>query len=173
VKQQEESVRVSIATQIFRTPFEKTFFVNPKTGRPGGAQWTRSIVPVVTLFYDDLLSAKPNAAGVKPDGSVSGGKASLTFAFSPAFSDYRLILSGNLQFIYAFDRANLRRATFARESSLVKASLDYEFGLRSFEQGSGWVPSFGVAYTKGDDPLTGKLDQDDVVVAFKITYRSK
>jgi hypothetical protein len=176
-KQEEQSLRASFSTLLFRSSFEDvvawadsthTSVAGPKSG------WTHSLLPTVTVFYDDLIDAKLDAAGVEPDGHVLGAKVVLSAATSPAFSDYRLILSATLQGVFAFERSDRRKANFASDSTLIKLSADYELGQRSYYlPGPGWVPAIGISYTSGDDPLSGKLDQDFVMVGFKVTYRGE
>ncbi len=174
-KQRETSVRGQLALRFFMSGWENTFFYPDATHASlDGPSWTHSFSPVVTVFYDEILDAKANAAGVKPDGGVSGAKVVLSGAVSPKFTDYRLVLSAKIQFTEAFDRSTLRRAGFQKSATFARIGADYELGNRSFETASsGWVPAFGITYTKGDDPLSGKTDLDNVTAAFKITYRGK
>lgn len=175
LRQRERTLRPTFTIQPHREPWDRTFATVDSTHDTlVGPSWTRSIVPTLTVFYDDVLDAKLNGVGVEPDGGVLGSKVLLTMAFSPKFTDYHLVLAGSAQWISAFDRSDKRKADFATSSSLFTASATYEFGPRSFEMDStGWVPSLGVTYTSGDDPLAGKGDLHNVTVGFKITYRSK
>jgi hypothetical protein len=174
IRQRERSIRPAFTVQPFRSSWENTFaYSDSQHTQLVGPTWTHSILPVISLFYDDVLDAKLNGAGVESDGGVFGSKAILGVAFSPKVTNYRLIISGGVQLITAFNRSNRRKADFAASSTLSSASATYEFGPRSFEGGTGWVPSIGVTYTKGDDPLAGKKDIDNVTFGFKITYKSE
>ncbi|MBI1196931.1 MAG: hypothetical protein GC203_03635 [Phenylobacterium sp.] len=131
-----------------------------------------SFGPTLTLFSDQVVHAKVDAGGAKPKGNVTGASAGLALAVSPRLFAYRLILRGSVQQTEALERGDRRRAAFPRSSTLGSISIDYELGARSFEEGPAWVPSFGVSYTKGDDPLSGKLDQEQTVVGIKLTYKA-
>jgi len=174
-KQRETSLRGQLALRFFMSGWENTFFYPDATHASlDGPSWTHSFSPVVTVFHDEILDAKVSAAGVKPDGGVTGVKVALGGAVSPKFTDYRLVLSAKIQFTEAFDRSTLRRAGFQKSAKFAKIGVDYELGNRSFEaDSSGWVPAVGITYTKGDDPLSGKTDLDNVTVSFKATYRGK
>lgn len=167
-EQEEQSLRASASMLFFRSSFEDsiawsdashTRVVGPDSG------WTHSFLPTLTLFYDDVIDAKVNPAGVEPSGHVLGSKLVVSLATSPAFSDYRLILSANVQGVLALERSDRRKPAFARDSTLIKLSADYELVQRSYLSGRGWIPAIGISFTYGDDPLTGKLDQDFVMLA--------
>lgn len=174
VEQEERSLRASASTQFFYPSWERTYATKDGTHTElVHRAWTYSFLPVLGVFYDELLDAKTAPNGVKPDGHVAGAKAVISLAGSPKFTNYRMVLSTTFQEVYAFDRSSGREATFQRESWLVAASLDYELGKRSFfDEDHGWVPTVGVTYKRGDDPLSATLDQDSVMVAFKMTYRA-
>ncbi len=169
--QDETSLRAVIKFMPFHSKWENTFFVHPTTNEPEGAPVVYSFSPVISLFRDDIISSKVNSSGVRPDGTVSGVKLELGAAVSPRFTDYRATLRVSYQAITAFDRDPSRRALFERDSEFYKFSIDYDLGLRSFDERGGWVPSFGITYTKGDDPLLGRFDQDTSSVSFKVAYR--
>ncbi len=171
--QHETSLIGTVVLQPFMTDWETTFYV--EQGKVKGPVFAYSFSPVVTFFYDDVLSAKVNASGIRPDGSIFGAKADLNAALSPRFTDYRLVLKANGSFTYAAHRSALRVENFRRTSFVVKVSADYELGKRAFEKiedGGAITPALGVTYTKGDDPISGKLNQDNFLVAFKLTFKS-
>lgn len=173
-KQHETSLTGAFVLQPFLPDWENTFYV--EDGKVEGPAFTHSFSPVVTFFYDEILSAKVNASGIRPDGSVMGSKVDINTAFSPRFTDYRLVLKASGSWTYAAQRSVLRKENFKRSSTVFKLSADYELGKRAFEkvdEGGAFIPALGVTYTKGDDPISGKLDQDSFVVALKITFRSK
>lgn len=133
-----------------------------------GWSWT----PLVTLFVDDVFDAKVDENGVKGKGVVSGAVVELKGALNPALFDYRFTLSASITQTQAFQREDKRKANFAANSTLSKVSLDLALGHRAFENTTGWAPSFGVSYIKGDDPLSGKLDKANTFIGVKITYRT-
>ncbi len=174
LRQRERSIRPTFTVQPFRSNWEKTYAAAGQTNNALiGDGWTYSFLPTISLFYDEVLEAKLNAAGVEPSGGVLGSKVAFDMAVSPRFTDYRLVFASNVQYISAFDRSTKRKDGFAANSTLVTASITYQFGPRAFVETKGWVPSFGLTYKKGDDPLAGKKDLDNVSVGLKITYRSK
>lgn len=174
IQQRERTIRPTFTVQPFRSSWENTFaYSDSQHTQLVGPTWTHSVLPVISLFYDDVLDAKLNGVGVEPDGGVFGSKAVLGVAFSPRVTNYRLVISGGVQLITAFNRSDRRKTDFAASSTLSTVSVTYEFGPRSFEGGVGWVPSIGVTYTKGDDPLAGKKDIDNVTFGFKIAYKSE
>ncbi|WP_372782892.1 hypothetical protein [Phenylobacterium sp.] len=128
--------------------------------------------PLLTLFADDLVDAKAKN-GLKPKGVVSGAAASLNLTLSPKILDYRFVFRASVQQTEAFQRPASRKTGFAGDSTLTKVSLDYDFGLRSFDAGPGWSPSIGISYVKGDDPLHGKLNRQETVFGVKLSYKSK
>jgi len=169
--QDETSLRAMIKLMPFHDDWEDTFNINPETKALEGPPLAYSFSPVVTLFRDDIISSKVNANGIKPDGVVSGVKLEIGAAISPRFTKYRATLRASYQSINAFERDTSRRASFDRSSQLYKISLDYDLGVRSFDDSGGWVPAFGISYTKGDDPLLGRVDLESTSVNFKISYR--
>lgn len=171
-RQHETNLRGTIQIQPFRSDWEQTMYQDPETKRWSGLSY--SISPVVSLFYDHVLAAKINASGIRPEGSVYGARIEMNAAFAPGFLDYRAVVRGKVQLTQAFHRAELRREAFEKSAMLYKASLDYELGRRSFDtEGSKWIPAVGVSYTYGDDPLTGKNDQDSFFVGLKVSYKAK
>jgi hypothetical protein len=174
VRERERSLRPTFTIQPFRSGWESTFgFASAAHTELVGPSWTHSFLPVVAIFYDDVLDATLMGNGVEPSGGVFGAKTTLSVAVSPRFAQYRLVFASSLQEITAFSRAARRRKSFDSIDTLMTASVTYEFGPRSFEGGSGWVPSLGITYTHGDDPLAGKLDQDSVILGFKVSYRNE
>lgn len=173
-RQHETSVAGTVVIQPFiENEWENTFFI--VDDKIDGPLFTHSFAPLITFYYDEILSAKTNASGIRPDGSVMGTKLELKTAFSPRFTSYRLVLKASGGWTYAAIRNSLRKENFPKSSTQFKLSADYELGTRSFESVSGptLIPAIGITYTKGDDPLSGKLDQDNFVAAFKLTFRSK
>ncbi len=172
-RQHETSFTGTVVLQPFMSSWENTFFLNTD-GKPDGPAFLHSFAPVLTLFYDDVLSAKVNASGIKPNGSVAGTKLEVNTAFSPKFTDYRLLLKASGAWTYAAHRDALRIENFKRSTTMFKLSADYELGQRSFEniESDAWVPAIGVSYNIGDDPLSGKLDQENFTIAFKLTFRA-
>jgi hypothetical protein len=124
---------------------------------------------LLTPFADAVVDAKA-VDGVKPDGTVAGVAAHASLALSPKFRDYRLVFSASVQQTEAFIRSNSREQAFPSDSTLLKLSLDYDLGPRAFLKEKGWAPSIGVAYVKGDNPLAGKLDQEQTVFGVRLTY---
>jgi len=169
--QYERSVRAQVTVSPYHDMFETTAgFADSTHTSVIGPAWTHSFSPVLTLFHDEVIDAKVNASGVTPDGGVSGLKVVLGAATSPRFADYRIVLRGSVQHVKTFQRNAARRATFEARTDLFKLSADYEFGPRSFLGETGWAPSLGVTYTRGDDPLSGKRDVDTTVIGFKLKF---
>jgi hypothetical protein len=70
----------------------------------------------------------------------------------------------------AFSRSGPRKSAFPANAFLFTASVNYEFGVRSFEGRKGWSPSVGLTYNVGDDPLTGRKDTEDTTFVVKVAY---
>lgn len=172
-RQHETSLTGMVVLQPFMSSWENTFFLNTD-GEPDGPALLHSFAPVLTFFYDNVLSAKVNASGITPDGSVAGMKLELNTTFSPKFTDYRLLMKASGGWTYAAHRGALRAENFPRSTTMFKLSADYELGQRSFEyvESDAWVPAIGVSYNIGDDPLSGRLDQENFTIAFKLTFRA-
>jgi hypothetical protein len=131
-----------------------------------------SLGPDALFFIDDAFDAQANDAGEKPTGVVSGATFGVSGSASPSILNYGLVFRASVKQTEAFSRDSRRKASFGRNSTVWSASADYEIGKKYFE-GKGWIPSIGVTYTNGDDPLTADLGVSRVVVAFKLTYRGK
>lgn len=173
--QHERSVRLNVDLQPHLAAWEQTYDYVTVDGRAQTSDvWAYSFSPRAVVFYDEVTDAVVNDVGQRAEGSVSGVKWSVALAFSPPAFDHRFVVRASYQQITAFDVATAREATFEDNTSLFSASLDYEFGVRSFDNGGkpvGWSPSIGVSYSDGDDALAGRADKDDVTVAFRLTYR--
>ncbi|KQY84793.1 hypothetical protein [Brevundimonas sp. Root1423] len=171
--QHQRSYRLAADFQPYMTGWAGTYTLIPQSDGSvrTGNQWAYSFAPQVVLFHDEVTEAVLNTAGVEEDGAVSGAKLVLSFALSPPAFQHRLNMRASYQHMQAFHRSDAREAAFPSSSSLIKASIDYEFGARSWDAGGGWSPSIGVAYTSGEDPLDGRKDKDDVTVGVRLTYR--
>lgn len=173
VRSHEGSARLTWTVQPFHSVFEiAPAFVDGALSDESPAV-AYSFGPTLTVFSDQVVHAKVDEAGVKPEGNVTGASAGLALAVSPRLFAYRLVFRGSVQQTEALERANGRRAGFPRSSTLASASINIDLGARSFEKGPAWVPSIGISYTKGDDPLSGKLDQEQTVVGVKLAYRGQ
>lgn len=171
--QHQRSYRLAVDFQPYLTGWADTYTLISQpdgTIRTGG-QWAYSFAPQLVLFHDEVTDAVLNTAGVEEDGAVAGAKLLLSFAFSPPVFDHRLNVRASFQHMQALHRSDERAAAFPASTSLVKASIDYEFGARSWDAGGGWSPSVGIAYSSGEDPLDGRKDKDDVTVGLRLTYR--
>lgn len=173
--QHERSVRLNIDLQPHLAAWEQTYDYETIDGRARTSNvWAYSFSPRALVFYDEVTDAVFNDAGQRAEGGVAGVKWSVSLAVSPPLFDHRLLFRTSYQHISAFDVATARETTFDDSTSLFTASLDYEFGVRSFDNGGkpvGWSPSIGVTYSDGDDALAGRADKDDVTIAFRLTYR--
>lgn len=177
--QRETSLRGAVAIEAWRMTdsgefqSQTTFSQDPATGKLNGDTLIYSVAPIMTVFHDQVVDAKPNAAGMRATGGAFGMKFDLKAAVSPKFTAYRLILRGSVSQTEALLRSAPRRETFERSSMFLRLSADVELGKRTFEDGIGWIPSVGVSWTKGDDPLSGKRDQDVIVAGFRLSYKGK
>jgi len=173
VRSHQGSVRLKWAVQPYNLAFDAPpAFVDGQVAAES-PHVSRAFGVVVTAFTDQVLTAKTDAAGVKPKGNVTGAAVGLNLALSPRIFDYRLVFRASMQQTHAFARSNARRFSFPSSSTLGSLSLDYELGpSRSFEKGPGWVPAIGVSYKRGDDPLSGRLDQEETVIGFKLSHKS-
>lgn len=164
--QHQRSYRLAVDVQPFMQPWESSVaVVQNKTSR----NFAYSFAPRLVLFHDEVTDAVLNDAGLKEDGGVAGAILSFNMAFSPPLLDHRLLFRSSVQQMQTFHRSSPRKPVFDSSSSLFKASVDYEFGARTWEQG--WAPSIGVAYSSGEDPLDGRKDKHDVTVGLRLTYR--
>lgn len=171
--QRETSVRAELKVQVLRPRWSSApQWVEgpPPTWTTGDAPFFFDWSPTFTLFHDEIIDAKVSAAGLEHAGGVSGLQSSAAGALTPRFWDYRIVLRGYARHLTAFDRSDARRAVFPANAFVWSASINYEWGVRSFEAGrKGWSPSVGLTYTSGDDPLTGRKDVNDWVLLFKVS----
>ena len=129
------------------------------------------LVPSLALFHDEVIADAVDATtGMKTDGGVSGVKLKLAGSVSPRFLDYRLTLRGSIQSIEAFDRDPMRKTLFPASAASGSISLDYNFVSLAFAEEAGWKPAIGVSYKEGADPLAGRGDEAQTIVAFKLSY---
>lgn len=174
--QHEESLQLTLDLALSVSWLEKPVFFNGKTDKGVSVPenlppFIYAISPSLMLFHDETVSAVVNpTTGLKADGGVSGARAKISAAVTPRWLDYRLTLRASVQQVEAFDRADSRQALFAKSSTLSSASLDYNFAGASFDKSPGWKPSIGISYSSGADPLSGRADKEQTVVAFKLAY---
>jgi hypothetical protein len=173
--QHERSVRLSVDLQPHLAAWEQAYGLITVDGQTRTSDdWAWSFAPRLVVFYDEVTDAVVDATGRRAEGGVAGVKWSAAIAVSPPIFDHRLLFRASWQHIAGLDVASARELTFDDDTSLVTASLDWELGVRAFDNGGkprGWAPSIGVSWSDGDDALTGRVDKDDVTVAFRLTYR--
>lgn len=174
--QRETSVRAELKLQVFRPRWSSAPQWDegpPSAWTTGGDDFFFDWSPTFTLFHDEVIDAKADAAGLQHDGGVSGLQSSVAGALTPRFWDYRIVLRGSARQLTTLDRSGARRDVFPANAFVWSASVNYEWGVRSFEAGrKGWSPSVGLTYTSGDDPLTGRKDVSDWALLFKISLKS-
>lgn len=174
--QDQTSVTVALDIQPYHCSFEAACPRGP--GREvlqseEDTQWSVAFSPRARFFYDEVTEAVLNSEGRREEGGVAGARVTLDLAVSPPVLDNRLVFRVGVQHVRAFSRSDLRAERFPGESELLVASMDVELGHRSTEPGPGWVPSVGIAYSDGEDPLTGRSDRRDTTYAFRLTYKSE
>lgn len=125
--------------------------------------------PKLTVFHDEITDAVLNAANQEIDGGVTGARLTLGGAVTPPLWDYRLAFRAAYQHSWAFRRSAARTPVFSRSAGLFTASIDYEF-IPPSEQ-KDWVPSIGISYTSGEDPLEGRKDREDTSLMLRLTYK--
>lgn len=156
----------------FFNKWETTFSQRGSASQPNGPSWVHSFSPVASLFHDDIINDVIDPkTGLEVDGSVTGLKVVLGAAISPRWSNYRLVFRGSAQGIWTLDRSMARQDTFDNNTSLLTLSADYELTSRSFDGEKNFVPSIGITYTKGSDPLAGIAKADKIVVGLKVAFK--
>lgn len=164
--QHQQSYRLAVDFQPFMLPWESSVAVVQKKV---SGNFAYSFAPRLVLFHDEVTDAVLNDAGLKEDGGVAGAILSFNLAFSPPAFDHRLLFRSSVQQMQTVHRSSARKPVFDGSTSLFKASVDYEFGARTWEQG--WAPSIGLAYSSGEDPLDGRKDKHDLTIGLRLTYR--
>ncbi|HEX6376551.1 MAG TPA: hypothetical protein VFZ91_12625 [Allosphingosinicella sp.] len=173
-KQHKQSLRAMVTAQPYKFGWDRTFaYADSSHKELVGPAVAYSFGPVVSVFYDNILDAKIGADGTRIDGSVTGVKGIIGAAVSPRMFDYRLVLRASVQGIQTLGRSQARRGNFDDLTGLLKLSADIELGPRSFSADKGWVPAFGVSYTRGEDPLAEQEKRKRWVIGFKLTYKSE
>lgn len=171
--QHQRSVTLAFDFQPYHCAFEAACPTSRGEAQLDTKGWSFAFSPRARLFYDEVTEAVLNDQGIREEGSVAGARVSLDLAVSPPVFNNRLVFRVGTQRIIAFSRSALREERFPRDTELNVASLDIELGHRSVQPGAGWVPSIGVAYTEGEDPLAGRTDRSETTYGFRLTYKSK
>lgn len=125
--------------------------------------------PQITLFHDEIIDAVLNDANQAVDGGVTGARVKLGGVLAPPLWNYRVSLSAYYQHTWTFERSAAREAVFGASTGLFTASIDYAF-IAPGDQ-NGWVPSIGLTYTSGEDPLEGRKDRNDTGLMLRLTYK--
>lgn len=125
--------------------------------------------PQISLFHDEIIDAVLNDANQSIDGGVTGARVIVGGVVSPPLWNYRLAFRTSYQHAWAFERTAAREPVFDTSTGLFTASVDYAF-IAPADQ-DGWVPSIGLSYTSGEDPLEGRKDRDDKSLMLRLTYR--
>jgi len=132
------------------------------------------VSPVVSFFYDEVIDATTDPeTGLKIDGAAAGTAVTLGGFLSPKFLDYKLEFKTSYKYVMAIDRSTSRKPGFKANTDLFTASIDYNFGKSSYLDNTGWRPAIGITYSSGADPLTGRKEKEETVIAFKLTHRAK
>lgn len=175
--QHEESLQTTFDISFLTPEVEAKEYFQGKTpdgvAIPGDqmAPFLYSIVPTLTLFHDETVSAVTNPdTGLKADGGVTGARLKIKAAVTPKWFGYRLKFEGAVQQMEAFSRSDSRQSLFDGSTSLGSISLDYSFAAAWFDKSQGWRPSIGISYMTGEDPLAGRADKEQTVVSFKLSY---
>lgn len=175
--QHEESLQTTLEASFLAPEVEEKEYFQGKTADgvpiPGDkmAPYLYSVIPTLTVFHDETVSAVANPdTGFKADGGVTGAKFKVKAAVTPNWFGYRLKFEGSFQQMEAFSRSDSRQTLFDRSTNLASASLDYSFAAAWFDKSQGWRPSLGISYTTGADPLAGRADKEQTVIAFKLSY---
>ncbi|TPW03955.1 MAG: hypothetical protein FD125_1362 [bacterium] len=125
--------------------------------------------PQISLFHDEIINAVLNDANQAIDGGVTGARATVGGVVSPPLWEYRLAFRASYQHTWAFKRSAAREPVFGSSTGLFTASIDYAFIAPANQDG--WVPSIGISYTSGEDPLEGRKDRDDTSLMLRLTYK--
>lgn len=171
-KQHEESLRADVQIQPFMAWMSNAPYLDENTDWKTDHGFFHEIGFVFTPFYDHVIDAKLDATGVKQKGKAAGLQSLAAIAVTPSWLDYRLVYRASAKHMVAAERSGARRGAFPANAFLFETSLVYEFGMRSFEGGKGWTPSFGISHASGDDPLTGRTKGKDTTIAFKLSVKN-
>ncbi len=164
-RQNLETLRLSGSLSPWWNHWEHT----PKSDNEGF--WSFS--PTFSFFVDDAFNGNVETlAGDTVNGTVSGGVANGSFFYSPSMFDYRWGLTMSGQITQSFSRSTGRTEDFPKSSPLLTFAIDYALGDTYVGQKdkNTFLPSVGITYTNGADPLKGKEDQDTFVVGLKVKY---
>jgi hypothetical protein len=138
-----------------------------------GIYWV--LAPTFRLFYDTALNDSVVLSnGTVADGSVFGGAPGVTLAVSPGLfaNKWEFAITG--QFIEAFSRDQGRAEDFGRSTGLFKTSVQYALADTFIGQGSSvknkWLPTIGLSYTNGGDPLNGRLSQKTIEFSVQLKF---
>lgn len=138
----------------------------------GGAVYYTG-VPVFGVFYDEVINNPINPeTGNRITGSVLGGYVGAGAAFSPLYDNFKWIFRLEGKVIQRFSAVVDRKEDFGLTTAYFSASLDYSLsggGLDDFEGGI-FLPSIGIQYKEGQDPLSGRKKQSTVIVGLRLQY---
>ena len=165
--QDQTSYRLVLDTLPHRSSWSRGPYANGPDQAFTGVGYDFS--PKITLFHDEITDAVLNTANQEIDGSVTGARLTLGGAVTPPIWENRLAFRVTYQHIWAFRRSAAREPVFSESAGLFTASIDYEF-IAPADQTS-WVPSIGISYASGEDPLEGRKDRDDTSLMLRLTYK--
>ncbi|MDI1326070.1 MAG: hypothetical protein PSV23_04640 [Brevundimonas sp.] len=172
-EQTQQSVRIAFDFLLYNRGLEtrNTVVDSDGDGRLDNEGWVSSFSPpTLRLFHDEVTQAVLGDFG-EETGGVTGARAVIGFAVSPPVFQNRIVMRSSYQRMWAFSVSDERANSFPEDSDLFTASIDFELGHRSFESGPGWQPSIGINYSSGEDPLDGRIEKEETVVGFRLTYK--
>jgi hypothetical protein len=157
--QYNESIRASVVSAVYVNWLEG--------GDENGLKY--SIAPKIGVDYDHLFNSPLDpTTGISKRGGYFSALGGLAAVFAPSFVNPSWEVKGSAQLRQKISASNSRSPSIESSAEKFKASATYYFIRPATTVKGGWRAGFGVEYTKGGDPLTGKPDDEKIVLAFRL-----
>jgi hypothetical protein len=151
-----ESFRASAAFNMFNNGLERD-----------AGPFSYSITPQAGLDYDHLLNSPINTkTGLEATGGYLSAKAALGVLLVPTFLHPQFELRSSVQLRQRIFASDSRRSGIRNSAVLFEGSATYFFVPDTDD--SDWRAGIGITYTRGDDPLNGRSNENRIVIALRI-----
>jgi hypothetical protein len=157
--QRKESFRGGASFAFIGPGFER----HPK----GFLAW--SVAPKLGVDYDHLLNDPIDPdTGIRMKGGYLSGLAGVAVSLFPSFDRPRWELSASTQLRQAITVSDSRQNSIKNSAFLIEGAFTY-YVIKP-QRKDDWRVGIGIAYSRGDDPLTGLKDVNRIVLALRIGH---
>lgn len=170
--QYEQSARFTLGYQPYAAWMEAAPFANHENN----PEWLQSIqtlflLPTFRAFHDEVTNAVVDAdTGQRADGQASGLQTQITFGVLQSNHLPRWRVSAEARLTNTFDVSELREMAFPETSEFYTVSFEYALGSNGIDARGSFVPSIGIEYQDGFDPLRDRRASDRISLGFRLKY---